>query len=254
MRKIGLRLLLALLVVAGTLFSYFRNTQVNPVTGEKQRVSLTPEEEIQLGLKSAPQMAAEFGGLHTDRTQQIRIKGIGKKLVSYSEADRSPYQFDFHILADEKTINAFALPGGQIFITAGLLKQLKSDDEIAGVLAHEIGHVIGRHSAEQMAKGNLLQGLAGAAGVAGGDYTSAQTARYVAKLINLSYGRSDELESDDFGVQYMLAAGYKPESLLAVMKVLAKSSSGGAEFLSTHPAPANREEKIQEAIRKYSTK
>jgi predicted Zn-dependent protease len=254
MLKMGGRLILALMVILGALYTYFSKTQVNPVTGEKQRVGLTPEEEIQLGLKSAPQMAAEFGGLHHDRSLQTKINTIGKKLVSHSEADKSPYQFDFHVLAEEKTINAFALPGGQVFITAGLLKQLKTDDEIAGVLGHEIGHVIGRHSAEQMAIGDLLQGLAGAAGVAGGDYTSAQTARYVARLIDLSYGRSDELESDDFGVKYMVAAGYKPEALLAVMKVLAQSSQGGVEFMSTHPSPANREEKIREAIGKYSKK
>lgn len=252
MRKIAGRLIIAVGIILFTLYSYFSKTQVNPVTGEKQRVSLTPEEEIQLGLKSAPQMASEFGGLHSDRQVQDKIKTIGKNLVSKTEAARSPYQFDFHVLADAKTVNAFAVPGGQIFITMGLLNKLKTDDEIAGVLGHEIGHVIGRHSAEQMAKGDLLEGLAGAAGVAGGDYTSAQTARYIARLVDLSYGRSDELESDDFGVKYMVGAGYKPEALLSVMAVLAESSGSGAEFMSTHPSPANREEKIKGAIEKYS--
>jgi predicted Zn-dependent protease len=251
MRKIAGRLIIAAAVVVFTLYSYFSKTQVNPVTGEKQRVSLSPEEEIQLGLRSAPQMAAEFGGLHPDRSVQEKVKKIGKNLISKTEAGRSPYQFDFHVLADARTVNAFAVPGGQIFITMGLLNKLKSEDEIAGVLGHEIGHVIGRHSAEQMAKGDLLEGLAGAAGVAGGDYTSAQTARYIARLVDLSYGRSDELESDDFGVKYMIDAGYKPEALLKVMAVLAESSGSGAEFTSTHPSPANREEKIKEAIKKY---
>lgn len=253
MRKIGGRLIIAVVIILVTLFSYFSKTQVNPITGEKQRVSLTPEEEIQLGLRSAPQMAAEFGGLYQDRAVQDKIKAIGRKLVSTTEAAKAPYQFDFHVLADPKTVNAFAVPGGQIFITMGLLSKLKTDDEIAGVLGHEMGHLIGRHSAEQMAKGDLLQGLAGAAGVAGGDYTSAQTAQYIARLVDLSYGRSDELESDDFGVKYMIGAGYKPEALLRVMEVLAQSGGGGgAEFMSTHPSPSNREEKINEAIKKYS--
>jgi predicted Zn-dependent protease len=252
MRRLIARLLFALVIVLGTLFSYFSKTQVNPVTGEKQRVSLTPEEEIQLGLQSSPQLAAAFGGLYHDREVQAKVKAIGRKMVGATEAGRSPYQFDFHVLADPTTVNAFAVPGGQIFITMGLLSKLKTEDEIAGVLGHEMGHVISRHSAEHMAKTDLLSGLAGAAGVAGGDYTSAQTARYVASLIDLNYGRSDELESDDFGVKYMLAAGYDPEALLKVMQVLSESSGkGSVEFFSTHPNPSNRAEKIRASIKKY---
>ncbi|GGB90017.1 M48 family metalloprotease [Dyadobacter sediminis] len=253
MFKFGARLIFALIVVLITLFNYFSKTQVNPVTGRKQRVSMSPEEEVQLGLQSAPQMAAEFGGLYKNQEEQNKVKAIGQKLVLATHADKSPYKFDFHVLADPNTVNAFAVPGGQIFITMGLLKKLKSEDQIAGVLGHEIGHVIGRHSAEQMAKTNLLRGLAGAAGVAGGDYTTAQTAQYVANLVNLSYGRDDELESDDFGVKFMLDAGYNPEALLDVMKVLEEASGGNrsAEFMSTHPSPANRTGRIKAAIEKY---
>jgi predicted Zn-dependent protease len=253
MRRLGGRFIFAIIIVLVTLFSYFNKTQVNSVTGKKQRVNLTPEEEVQLGLQSAPQMAAEFGGLFQDPQVQNKIDAIGEKLVNSTEASRSPYKFDFYVLADPKTINAFAVPGGQIFITMGLLKELKTEDQIAGVLGHEIGHVIGRHSAAQMAKGELLQGLAGAAGVAAGDYTSAQTAQYVANLVNLSYGRDDELESDDFGVKYMIEAGYNPEALLDVMEVLERASGGNeqSEFMSSHPSPANREEKIKVAIDKY---
>lgn len=253
MFKFGARLIFAIIVVLVTLFNYFSKTQVNPVTGKKQRVSMSPEEEVQLGLQSAPQMAAEFGGLYKDPQVQNQVKAIGQKLVSATDAGKSPYKFDFHVLADPNTVNAFAVPGGQIFITMGLLKRLKSEDQIAGVLGHEMGHVIGRHSAEQMAKTGLLRGLASAAGVAGGDYTTAQTAQYVANLVNLSYGRDDELESDEFGVKYMIDAAYKPEALLDVMKVLEEASGGNssAEFMSTHPSPANRTERIKAAIAKY---
>ncbi|KAA6434005.1 M48 family metalloprotease [Dyadobacter flavalbus] len=253
MFKFGARLIFALIVVLITLFNYFSKTQVNPVTGKKQRVSMSPAEEVQLGLQSAPQMAAEFGGLYNDPEVQNSVKAIGQKLVLATDAGKSPYKFDFHVLADPNTVNAFAVPGGQIFITMGLLKKLKSEDQVAGVLGHEMGHVIGRHSAEQMAKTDLLRGLAGAAGVAGGDYTTAQTAQYVANLVNLSYGRDDELESDDFGVKYMMDAGYNPEALLDVMKVLEEASGGNrsAEFMSTHPSPANRAGRIKAAIEKY---
>ena len=253
MRKVGGKLIFGLIMAVIALFSYFSKTQTNSVTGRKQQVSMTPQEEVALGLQSAPQMAAEFGGLYQNQEVQHMVKTVGKKLVTATEASRSPYQFDFHVLADPETVNAFAVPGGQIFITMGLLNRLKTEDQLAGVLGHEMGHVIGRHSAEQMAKNELMQGLVGAATVAAGDYTSAQTAQYIANLVNLSYGRGDELESDDFGVKYMVDAGYNPEALLDVMHILAQASGGNqpAEFTSTHPSPENREAKIKEAIAKY---
>src|SRR5690606_13141192 len=145
------RFLLGAVVAIIAVIGYLNKTQVNPVTGEKQRVSLTPEEEVALGLQSAPVMTEQFGGLYRNSEAQQALKRIGQKLVQNSDASRSPYRFDFHILADAQTVNAFALPGGQIFITLALLQRLKTEDEVAGVLAHEIGHVVGRHSAEQMA-------------------------------------------------------------------------------------------------------
>lgn len=257
-RGIPIRLIIAGVVALFTVFSYYSKMQVNPVTGEKQHISLSVEEEIALGLNSAPSMANEFGGLYQDARVQDLIDQIGQRLVSSSDAKSSTYKFDFHVLADPNTVNAFALPGGQIFITVALLSQLKTEDEIAGVLGHEIGHVIGRHSAEHMAKQELTQGLVGAAQVAS-DPTSmggAQMAAYIGNMVNMKFGRDDELESDDFGVKYMIQAGYNPEGLLRVMEVLAKASGGNrqSEFMSTHPAPENRAAKIKEAIAKYSTK
>ena len=245
-----MRLLLMLGFAAFSVISYYTKTQVNPVTGEKQRVSLTPEQEIAMGLQSAPQMAAEFGGELNDINVQSAIKKIGNKLVAASEARESPYRFDFHVLADPNTINAFALPGGQIFITVGLLKRLSTEDEIAGVLGHEVGHVINRHSAEHMAKQGLFQGLVQSVMVGSGDMTSTQIASYVANMMNLKYGREDELESDKYGIKYMVDAGYKPESLIKVMEILAEAGGGkgGSDFSSSHPSPENRIIKIKEEI------
>ncbi|GAA4438260.1 M48 family metallopeptidase [Ravibacter arvi] len=260
MRNRSGRFLIAIVIALISLIGYWTKTQENPVTGEKQRVSLTPEQEVAMGLQSAPQMAAEFGGLYQDPKVQQAVKAIGQKIVKNSDAARSPYQYDFHVLADSRTVNAFALPGGQIFITAALLQRLKTEDEVAGVLGHEIGHVVGRHSAEQMATQELMSGLAGAATIAmsdpGSPSNSAYIAQYVANMINLKYGREDELESDDFGVKYLIQAGYKPEALLQVMHVLEEASGGNAppEYASTHPSPANRMEKIKAAIEKYSRK
>src|ERR671924_254489 len=95
-------------------------------------------------------------------------------LMAKSFAAKSPYKFSFHVLADPRTINAFALPGGPVFITEGLMRLLKSEAELAGVLGHEIGHVIGRHSSERLAKQQLTQGLLGALVIGSGDYSTAQ--------------------------------------------------------------------------------
>lgn len=251
------RVLIGLIIAAISGIMYFSNTQVNPVTGEKQRVALTPEQEIALGVQSAPQMAEQFGGLFPNAAVQAYVKEVGRRVVAASAAKNSPYQFDFHVLRDPQTINAFALPGGQIFITAALLKKLQNEAQLAGVLGHEVGHVIGRHSAEQMAKARLTQGLVGAAGVAGSsDYSSGQTAAMIANMVgsmvNMRFGREDELESDRLGVHYMVPAGYDPRALKDVMRILAESRSGSPqpEFLSTHPDPGNRTQRIEEEISK----
>lgn len=250
-----IRIIIAVILAAVSSILYFTNTQVNPVTGEKQRVAMTAEQEIALGIQSAPQMAEQFGGLLPDNAVQAYVKDIGQRIVASSTAKSSPYQFDFHVLRDPETINAFALPGGQIFITAALLKRLQNEAQLAGVLGHEIGHVIGRHSAEHLAKARLTQGLVGAAGVAGSsDYSSGQTAAMIANMVGsmvtMRYGRADELESDLFGVRYIVDAGYDPRALKDVMRILAESRSGSPqpEFLSTHPDPGNRSQRIEDEI------
>jgi predicted Zn-dependent protease len=254
MRRIGGRLLIGLVIALISIFTYFSRTQTNPVTGEKQRVSLTPEQEVAMGIQSAPQMAQEFGGLYPDPEVQNTVKAIGRKLVDATNARNSPYQFDFHVLRDPETINAFALPGGQVFITMGLLKQLKTEDQLAGVLGHEIGHVIGRHSAEQMAQQELTQGLAGAATIALSDpnspNASAAIAQYVGNVINTRFGREDELESDRLGLNYMQDAGYQPSAMIQVMEILQEAQQGprGPEMLSTHPYPENRIAQIRRIL------
>ena len=253
---INIRVILMLGIIGFSILKYFLTSSVNPVTGEKQHVSMTPDQEIAMGLQSAPQMAAEFGGEYGDPKVQNAIKAIGNKLVKSTQAANSPYQFDFHVLADPETVNAFALPGGQIFITVGLLKRLENENQIAGVLGHEIGHVINRHSAEHMSKQGLLQGLVqGVAVGASGDGSgmgTAQIAQYVGSMVNMKFGRDDELESDKFGLHYMFEAGYKPEQMIRVMEILQEASGGQrqSEFASTHPRPENRIAKIKEEIAK----
>jgi predicted Zn-dependent protease len=252
-----IKFIIALLLGAVSLVTYWCNTEDNEFTGESQHVDMTVEQEIALGLQAAPQMADQYGGLHPDQQAAQEVKAIGQRLVQNTRVSNSPYQFDFHLLADEQTVNAFALPGGQIFITAGLLRRLSSEAQLAGVLGHEIGHVVARHSAEQLAKAKLTQGLTGAAAIATYDPENpasrggAVVAAMVGKLLNMSYGREDELESDRLAVQLTGTAGYDPRAMIEVMRVLEEASGGaggGPEFMQTHPNPGNRMAEIERAI------
>lgn len=250
-----IRLIIGLVIAAFALFKYYSSSSVNEITGETQHIGITPEQEIQLGLDGRSYMIQQSGGLYQDNEVQQYIDAIGEKIVKSSDASKTPYQFEFHVLADPNQVNAFAMPGGQIFITVGLLKRLEDENQVAGVLGHEIGHVVARHSAQQMAKQDLTQGLAGAAGVVGGDMNSAQYAQMIGNMVNMKYGREDELESDELGVRFMVKSGYDPHALIRVMEILDEASGGQSppEFQSTHPSPENRIGRIKAAIEKYST-
>ncbi len=192
------RLLIALAVAAFSLISYYSSREHNPVTDEVQYVDMSPQQEVAIGLQAAPQMAEQHGGLHPDQEAQATIDRICARIVQSSAAKETPYKFDCHVLADEQTINAFALPGGQVFMTAGLLKRLQSEGQVAGVLGHEIGHVVARHGAEHMAKAKLTQGLTGAAVIASYDpnnpssRNSAAVAVLIGQMVNMRFGREDE--------------------------------------------------------------
>ncbi|MEM7387202.1 MAG: M48 family metalloprotease [Verrucomicrobiota bacterium] len=248
-----MRLIIALVMGGFALISYFKSARYNEVTGEKQYISLTPNQEIALGLQAAPEMVHQHGGLYLDRKAQALVDRVGQTLVNKSAAGDTQWQFDFHLLADPETVNAFALPGGQIFITAALYQRLKSEGQLAGVLGHEIGHVVARHGAQRIAKGDLTKGLIGAVVTASGDYNTSRVAGMVGNLINMKYGRDDELESDELGVRFLGKAGYDPRALIGVMKILAEANRGQKppEFMSTHPSSGNRVDTIKAAIQKH---
>jgi predicted Zn-dependent protease len=255
------QLIIAAVLVVVALASYFGTRSENPITGETQHVGgITPDQEVALGLQAAPQMAEQFGGLEPDERLRALVQEVGQQLVQRSVAASTPYKYDFHLLADTQTINAFALPGGQIFITRALFDQMENEAQLAGVLGHEAGHVVARHSAEHMAKQQLTGLLAGAAGVAASDpndpyqgQRTAQMAAFVGQMVTMKYGREDELESDRLGVRLMAEAGYDPRALIGVMEILKRAGGGGRtpEFFSTHPDPGNRDATIRAEIEKH---
>lgn len=251
--RLAAPLMIAAILAGISYFKYCASKSYNEYLGIYQHVSLSPQEEIAIGLQSKPSMIQEYGGIDSDQRAQAIVKEVGQNLYHNSVAAKTPYEFEFTLLADPNTINAFALPGGQVFITRALFDQLKSKDQLAGVLGHEIGHVVGRHAGERMQKDGLLQGIAGAVGVAAGDMQTAQAAQQIAGLIGLKYGRDQELQSDNLGVRFMIETGYKPEEMIGVMEILKQASGGSTrdEFSSSHPSPDNRIEKIKEAIEFY---
>lgn len=262
-RRIGsgggvIRFLIAGIVALVSMLSYCSMKETNPITGEKQYVALSPKQEIALGLQALPELERKYGGIEGDSRSEAIVDKVGLHLVNSTAASTSPYKFDFHVLNDRNTINAFALPGGQIFITSALLSKLKTEGQLAGVLGHEIGHVIARHGSEHMAKQKLTNGLTGAAVMATYDpnnpnsRASGAIAQMVGQMVNMKFGRNDELESDQLGLKFMAESGYNPNSMIGVMEILAAESKRGntPEFFSTHPNPENRISKIKTYINK----
>ena len=262
--RINPRIAIALVIAVIGIVSFIGKKSINPVTGEKQYVNLTAPQEIALGLEAAPQMAQKMGGVLDPKRdpQAALVAEVGAHVVKNSDASKpeSPYRdsFNFYLLNDPDTINAFALPGGQIFITRGLFDKLQNEAQVAGVLGHEIGHVIGRHASEHMAKGQLGSMLATAVGVGASDNRSgrgmgaAVAAQAANQMLQLKFGRADENESDSLGLKYMTQAGYDPREMLGVMEVLknaSKSRGGTPEILMTHPLPESRLQDIAATLK-----
>jgi beta-barrel assembly-enhancing protease len=256
--RITLRTIIGVGVILFGVFSYYTNTSINPTTGEKQHVSMTADQETALGLQSAPQMAAEMGGdlpASDPRTQEVQK--IGNILATRTQAAKSPYHYQYHLLGDTQTVNAFALPGGQVFITLALYSKLADEAELAGVLGHETGHVVERHSAQQIEKNRLGQTLVLGTGIAASDrnngLAAAAAASMVNQLIQLRFSREDESQADEKGLEFMTEAGFDPRAMGDMMKILQQLSAGGStpEFMQTHPDPGNRIEAINEWLQEH---
>ncbi|HVT89206.1 MAG TPA: M48 family metalloprotease [Tepidisphaeraceae bacterium] len=255
------RLLIAVVIAIGGIIAFYSHTEVNPVTGERQHIGMNVDQEKSLGLQAAPQMAQEMGGAidPAGDPDAAKVAQIGALIVQRSDASKSPYvgNFHFHLLKDPQTVNAFALPGGQIFITRALYDKLENEAQLAGVLGHETGHVINRHAAEHMAKGQLGQALVTAVGIGASDDRDnrGQLAAYAAMMANqmlqLKYSRTDELEADKYGLKYMSQAGFTPAAMLDVMKILKAVSGtrGGSQIFATHPDPDARMEQIEQYLK-----
>jgi len=220
---------------------------VNPATGERQLLFIGEDREIEIGRQNDPAIVAQYG-LYPDSALQRYVREIGLRMARASERPELPWTFR---VLDDPTINAFALPGGFIYVTRGILAHFENEAQLAGVLGHEIGHVTGKHGAEQMSRGQLTQGLLiGGAIASSAVRENFDLAQGLTGLTMLKFGRDDENQADELGVRYMTGLGYDPRELAGVMEMLSASSalaSPGArlpEWQSTHPDPENRVQSI----------
>ncbi len=208
--------------------------------------TLTQSQEITLGLKAVPALVARYGDLSANSEQQQTLQRVGQHLVTSSAADKAGWRFTFRLLAEPNRIDAYALPGGQIFITTALFNRMQTEGQLAAVLAHQIAHVTGRHAAKQLKAEGLTAVL-----VAGEDaQEGAPIDALVSEVVNLTYSTADERAADTEALRIMSMAGYDPNAMLGVLRVLANAYYAGADvaYFTTHPNAADRVAYIQQAI------
>lgn len=223
---------------------------LNPATGERQLTLITEAQEVAMGRQAEPEVLATFGE-YPDEKLQTYVNDLGQALAAASERPQLPWAF--HVL-DDPLVNAFAYPGGYIYVTRGILSYFNSEAELVSVLGHEIGHVTARHSVEQISRQQLAQLGLGVAAVASEDFRP--YAGYAAaglQVLFLKFGRDDERQSDDLGLRYMTRAGYDPEEMPNVFRAFDRmqTAAGGSQipdWQSTHPNPADRVGRIEAQI------
>jgi predicted Zn-dependent protease len=217
---------------------------VNPVTGDREFMLVSSEQELALGAQNyVPTQQSQGGPYDTDPVLTQYVQSVGQRLAAVSDV---PLPYEFTVL-NNSVPNAWALPGGKIAINRGLLTEINSEAELAAVLGHEIVHAAARHTAQQMSRGMLMQGLVVATSVATNDSSYGDMAvggaSVAAQLVTMKYGRGAELESDKYGMRYMSRAGYDPQGAVELQRTFVRLSEGrDADWLSglfaSHP-PSN---------------
>lgn len=228
-------------------------TTTNPATGRSTLTGFTTvQDDARIGAEEHPKVLEAFGGEYENRRVQSYVDGIGRRLIPYLETQQ--FRYRFYVL-NTPVVNAMALPGGYIYITRGLLALANNEAELAGVLGHEMGHVIARHSAERMTQGTIAQiGLIALAVLGGQDVQPfMDIAQLGALAVIQGYSRSQEFEADTLGVRYMARAGYDPDGMVTLLATLEEHSALEArrrgldsgrqnqfDIMATHPRAQDR--------------
>ncbi len=233
---------------------------VNPATGRREISFVSESQEIAMGRESDPAATAQFGGLYPDEDLQTYVTSLGMELAAVSERPELPWSFK---LVDHELINAFALPGGFIYVTRGIVVNMNSEAELVGVLGHEVGHVTARHGAQQMTQQQLgMIGFIGGAILSETVRNNAGAVMQGLQLLSLKYGRDDEAQSDALGYRYMLKTQHDPHGISNVMRMLQSTSPSAEEmgipgWMLSHPNPGDRvaanDQRIAESGQDFSS-
>lgn len=239
MRRLGIIVLVVLAAVG-------QGCSTNPSTGRNQWILISSEEVAAMGVEAMPQLVAEYGGEVQSRQLREYVDEVGHRLAATVEPEFRDVEWEFTVL-DSDVINAFALPGGKVFISRGLLRQFENEAQVAGVLGHEIGHVTARHIDERISHALITQYGLETVGILSESDLIVAGAGTLVNLGSLKFSRFQESESDHQGLKYMTAAGYDPSGMLEVLHVLLEASGRGGppEILSTHPHPESRLEEVE---------
>lgn len=238
---------------AAALMASLNTCATNPVTGKQELSFVSESQEISMGKEYAAQVTQEMGAYDNAGVQQY-VSGLGKELASRTERPALPWTFT---VMDDPQVNAFALPGGYIFITRGIMTHMNSEAELATVMGHEIGHVTARHSVQQMTRTQLAQ-----IGLVAGAIASDRIAQNMGAIsqglgvLFLKYGRDDESQADGLGFRYALNDGYDVRRMVDMFQVLqrvgAKAGQRIPEWQSSHPDPGNRIQATEARIQKLT--
>ncbi len=226
----------------------------NPVTGKRQ-LAISEKSELALGAQSDPQIVASMG-LYEDAELQALIQRLGGEMAKDSHRPNLAYEFK---IVDSDVVNAFAVPGGYVYFTRGILAHFNNEAEFAGVLGHELGHVTARHSAQQIRKQQVAQvGMIAGALASNTVRQNFESVNQGMQMLFLKYGRDAETEADALGVEYSTEQGYDAEYMAGFFRTIDRlQKAAGAEvpdFLSTHPNPVNREANVRELAAEWQRK
>lgn len=247
--------LLYVSLLAGTYFM-IDSCARNPVTGKRQVVLMSEEQELAMGKEADPQIIAQYG-LYPDSSMQRLLREKGLQMAAISHRNNIDYHFR---VVDSEVLNAFAVPGGYVYFTRGIMAHFNNEAEMAGVLGHEIGHIAARHSVEQQRNQILGQiGLIAGVIIAPELGQFANAASQGLGLLFLKFGRDAERESDRLGVEYSTKIGYDATEMAEFFQTLErKSAASGSEelptFLSTHPNPGDRYNTVSQLAKEWKQK
>ena len=245
-KRAALGCMLGMLLVAG-------GCSTNPATGRRELILISAEQEVAMGTEAAPQFEQQFGGKVANAQLQAYVNTVGQAVAAASDRPM-PYEYT---LVSSDVPNAFALPGGKVFLTAGLMRRMTNEWQLAAVLGHETGHVAARHNVKGMQRQMGVAVLAEIAGhIAGADAGTAagMATKIVGAMVNLKYSRDDEYQADELGTRYMTRAGYNPWGMVELLTVLLNlhdaEPSRLEEMFQTHPLSTKRIAQVTELIQR----